>query len=192
MIAVIEGCGTNLASIVFALERLGQNVQVTSNAQHLQAASHVIIPGVSTAQRAMAQLKQQNLVETLRSLTQPVLGICSGMQILFDWCEEGAVNGLGIFTGKVIKLSANVLPHMGWNTLQLQTDCRLFAHISDNSYVYFVHSYGTEVNAQTIASCNYGNHFSAMVAKENYYGFQFHPERSGKVGLQLLRNFIEL
>ncbi|MBS0290526.1 MAG: imidazole glycerol phosphate synthase subunit HisH [Proteobacteria bacterium] len=194
MIAIIEGCGTNIASIEYALARLNKVYCVTSDPKVIKQASHVIIPGVSTAQRALAQLQRQALTETILSLKQPVLGICSGMQILFDWCEEGQVKGLGIFSGKVVKLPEKVqtIPHMGWNKLiQNLPTHSLLQGIAKEDDVYFVHSFAASISQDTIASCDYGISFSAIVAKDNFYGTQFHPEKSGKVGLRLLANFCQ-
>jgi glutamine amidotransferase len=195
MIAIIDGSGTNIASIQFALTRLGKKFELTSDPQFIKESAHVIIPGVSTAQRAMNELKKRNLVQTIQSLKQPVLGICSGMQILFDWCEEGQVEGLGIFTDKVNKISPQenlTLPHMGWNTLKLEKpNCALLCDIAEKDYVYFVHSFAAKIGEYTVASSEYGSSFSAVVAKDNFFGTQFHPERSGKVGTRILYNFLQ-
>lgn len=196
MIVIVEGCGSNIASIQFALKRLNKDFVLSSDANIIKQASHVIIPGVSTAKRAMTQLTQLKLVETIQSLQQPVLGICSGMQILFEWCEEGQVNGLGIFSDKVEKLTQNqnlALPHMGWNTIKFnQPQHPLLTGIETNEYVYFVHSFAAKINNYTIASSEYGVPFSAIVAKNNFFGTQFHPERSSKVGERILSNFLKI
>lgn len=193
---IIDKVGTNIASLQFALERLGKQPIITTDAKKIQAASHVILPGVSTVARAMYQLTEANLLPTLRSLTQPVLGICSGMQILFATSEEGMADGIGIYANNVTKLpvsSAYTLPHMGWNTLSIKkADCALLAGISEQDFVYFVHSYAANLSEETVASAEYGTTFSAVVAKNNYFGTQFHPERSGKVGEKMLQNFIAM
>lgn len=196
MIVIIDKVGTNIASLQFALERLGQQPVITADPKIIQAASHVILPGVSTAARAMDQLIEAELLGTLRSLTQPVLGICSGMQILFASSEEGAVDGIGIYANKVEKLtlcSGFALPHMGWNTLRIiEPNCALLAGISEQDFVYFVHSYAAKLCEETVASADYGVSFTAVVAKKNFYGTQFHPERSGNVGAKILQNFITI
>ncbi len=196
MIVIIDKVGTNIASLQFALERLGQQPVITSDAKKIQAASHVILPGVSTAARAMRQLAEDDLLDTLRSLTQPVLGICSGMQILFASSEEGAVDGIGIYANKVQKLPLTPgyrLPHMGWNTLHIKdTNCALLNGISEKDFVYFVHSYAVQLTDETVASAEYGVSFSAVVAQKNFFGTQFHPERSGTVGAKILQNFIAM
>lgn len=197
MIVIIDNVGTNVTSLKFALKRLGKSSILSSNLKEIQKASHVILPGVSTAERAMNQLNQQGLNETVRSLTQPVLGICSGMQIMFDWSEEGSIAGLGIFSQKVEKIQpkANLsVPHMGWNSLEFIKDkpCPLLNDIDDASYVYFVHSFATDIGEYTVASTEHGLRFSAIVAKNNFFGTQFHPERSGKVGATILSNFLAL
>jgi glutamine amidotransferase len=196
MIAIIEGCGTNVASVQYALLRLGKESVLTSNPMVIKNASHVIIPGVSTAKRALMQLSQRNLIDVIYNLKQPVLGICSGMQILFKWCAEGNVEGLNIFSERVDKLCQLTL-HMGWNTLEfnpaiISKHYKLLQGINNQSYVYFVHSYAAGVNNDTLARAQFGKPFSAIVAKNNFYGTQFHPERSGIVGAKILDNFLKL
>jgi glutamine amidotransferase len=195
MIVIVEGCGTNIASIQFALKRLNKDFLLSSDPTVIKQASHVIIPGVSTAKRAMDQLAQLKLIETLQSLTQPVQGIWAGMQILLDGCEEGQVNGLGIFSDKVEKLPIKqnlALPHMGWNTIKIiDSQHPLLEGIGDNEYVYFVHSFAAKINNYSIATSEYGVPFSAIVAKNNFLGTQFHPERSSKVGERILSNFLQ-
>ncbi len=195
MIVIVEGCGTNLASIQFALKRLKKTYCVSACVEQIKQASHVIIPGVSTANRALAQLERRSLIETIKSLQQPVLGICSGMQILFNWCEEGAVGGLGVFPDKVTQISCNDtvrVPHMGWNTLNIRKpECPLLVGVQEKDYVYFVHSFAAPIGKFTVASSEHGMTFSSVVAKDNFYGTQFHPERSGKIGAKILSNFLE-
>lgn len=195
MIAIIDGCGANVASLQFALQRLGTKFRLTADKKQISNASKVIIPGVSSAQNAIAGLEKNGLIEVISNLTQPVLGICSGMQVLFEWCQEGEVDALSLFPGRVEKLATNnalVLPHIGWNTLDiLIQDCPLLRGITNHSYVYYVHSYAAKIGEYTMASTQYGNIFSALVAKDNFYGMQFHPERSGVVGSKLLENFIQ-
>ncbi len=195
MIVLVEGCGTNLASIEFALKRLKKTFCVSACIEQIKEASHVIIPGVSTANRAIHQLERRSLIDTIKSLQQPVLGICSGMQILFNWSEEGAVGGLGVFPDKVIRISNETtvcVPHMGWNTLSIQKpECPLLVGVQEKDYVYFVHSYAAPIGKFTVASSEYGMIFSSVVARDNFFGTQFHPERSGKIGAKILSNFLE-
>ncbi len=193
-IAVIDGCGTNVASVLFALERLGKTYSLTADPKVITKASHVIIPGVSTAKRAMGQLQEKGLLQTILNCQQPVLGICSGMQILFDSSAEGDVAGMGVFPQSVNKLPQDgyPLPHMGWNKLIMkQPEHFLLNGITQLDHVYFVHSFAAPVVEHTVASCIYGVEFSAIVAKGNFYGTQFHPERSGKVGSMILNNFLQ-
>lgn len=200
MIVIVEGCGTNITSVQFALERIGKKACVTTDVKRIQSASHVILPGVNTASRAMAQLQQRQLTEVIRHLKQPVLGICSGMQILYDHSEEGDVACLKIFPGEIASLPAGkglTVPHMGWNQLQWQGPASsLVKGINTGSYVYFVHSYVSPLDektqAHTLATAHYGLTFSAIVQQHNFYGVQFHPERSGQVGEKVLHNFLTL
>lgn len=194
MIAIIDGCGSNVASIQYAIKRLGKNSILTSDPAVIRSATQVIIPGVSSAGRALQSLQQNGLCEVIKDLTQPVLGICSGMQILFQWCAEGDVEALNIFPEKVEKLKPAKdlpLPHMGWNNLAIiKPNCSLLKGIANLSYVYYVHSYAAKLIENTVAISEYDEPFSAIVAKDNFYGMQFHPERSGKIGERLLFNFL--
>lgn len=196
MIAIIDGCGTNIASVLFALERLGKQSLLTANASKIKSASHIILPGVNTAKRAMDQLKLNELVDVIRNLKQPVLGICSGMQILYEFSRENNVSGLEVFKGEIISLPQSLgltIPHMGWNQLQITgKSSPLLKNVDDGSYVYYVHSYIASLNENAIASTHYGIEFSAIVQNRNFYGVQFHPERSGKVGETILKNFLTL
>lgn len=196
MIAIIQGLGANIASVRFALERLGKQSIVTDDPVIIKNATHVILPGVGTAKQAMEQLEKSSLIDCIRKLQQPVLGICLGMQLLFEHSMEGDVPCLGIFPGIVAAIPTNsclTIPHMGWNQLQLlNSDSRLIKDIENQSYVYFVHSYFAAISQYTIAITDYAEAFSAMVNYNNFFGMQFHPERSGKVGETLLRNFINL
>lgn len=194
MIAIIEGCGANFASVQFALERLGKQSILTTDAKIIQAASHVILPGVGHAKYVMAQLEQLGLVEVIQALTQPVLGICLGMQILHEHSEEGDVACLGIIPGVVKPLPKKAgftLPHMGWNQLNIvQQNNRLLQGIKNNNDVYFVHSYAVPVSEYTVAQTRHTSDFAAIVQHKNFCGAQFHPERSGKTGAKLLENFL--
>lgn len=194
MIAVINSGLANISSVVFALERLGVQAVKTTDPQVIKRASHVILPGVGTANHAMQNLKELNLISVIQNLKQPVLGICLGMQLLYDYSEEGDVACLGIFPGKIRLLKGDnlIVPHMGWNTLSLRKESNLLKKVKEQSYVYFVHSYYAPVGACTVAVTHYGQDISAIVQKDNFYAMQFHPERSGSVGEQLLKNFVEI
>jgi glutamine amidotransferase len=195
MITIVESGGANIASIVFALERLGYTAQLSCDSEEIKASTHVILPGVGSAEAAMRVLKKHGLEQTIRSLTQPVLGICLGMQVLFDFSEEGHVECLKIIPGK-IELFPDTLglpvPHMGWNTIMTQENSPLLKNIPQNTHMYFVHSYRTSVTKNTTAITEYGENFAACVQHHNFFGTQFHPERSGEMGAQLLKNFLEL
>lgn len=193
MIAIINS-GANIASVQFSLQRLGVDSVLTTDASIIQNASRVILPGVGAAASAMQRLRELQLVEIIRTLQQPVLGICLGMQLMFDYSEEGGVECLGIITGKIKKMMTSDLPipHMGWNALQISTPHALFKNIENQAHVYFVHSFAAPVNETTIAQSTYGETFSASVQKNNFYGTQFHPERSSSVGAAILKNFLEL
>ncbi|MEI6896660.1 MAG: imidazole glycerol phosphate synthase subunit HisH [Psychromonas sp.] len=199
MIVIIDTGCANLSSVRFAIERLGYKVTVSKSPEILQQADKLFLPGVGTAKEAMANLVERDLIEQVVKLTQPVLGICLGMQMLAEASEESfgeqtTIKTLGLVEGTVAKMDVAPLrlPHMGWNQVTPQLDNPLFKDIPAGSYFYFVHSYALPVNNNTIASCDYGSPFTAAVNKNNFYGVQFHPERSGKVGAQLIKNFLEL
>lgn len=199
MIVIIDTGCANLSSVRFAIERLGYEVTVSKDPAVLQKADKLFLPGVGTAKEAMKNLIERNLVEEIKKLTQPVLGICLGMQMLAEGSEEGfaeetVIETLGLVDGFVEKMQVAPLrsPHMGWNQITPKLDEPLFKDIPAGSYFYFVHSYALPVNDNTIASCEYGTPFTAAVNKDNFYGVQFHPERSGKAGAQLIKNFLEL
>lgn len=204
MIVIIDTGCANLSSVRFAIERLGYEVVVSKDPAILQQATKLFLPGVGTAKEAMANLIDRNLVEEVKKLTQPVLGICLGMQMLAEGSEEvfaeggvtkgEVINTLGLVDGFVEQMDVAPLrsPHMGWNQITPKLDEPLFKDIPAGSYFYFVHSYALPVNENTIASCEYGSPFTAAVNKNNFYGVQFHPERSGKAGAQLIKNFLEL
>ena len=192
MIVVIAATGTNLGSIANALKRLDMKFCITNELKPIQQASHVILPGVGSSLMGMSQLQQHELVNTIQNLRCPVLGICLGMQLLFDFLEEDTVTGLGIIPGKVAPLPGSVnypSPHMGWNRIAWHQNTELGRDVPAGSYVYFVHSFAVNLNAYTLARCDYSVPFSAIVQKDNFFGMQFHPEKSAATGLKLLRNF---
>ena len=197
MIAIIDSGGANIASVRFALERLGVDSVLTADPAVISAAERVILPGVGAAPVAMAQLARAGLFECIRGLTQPVLGICLGMQLLFERSEEGDTPLLGLVGGTCGAFDPGMgltVPHMGWNRLLPQGEGRhlLLSGVEDGAHVYFVHSYAAPVSADTVASCSYGVDFTALVARGNFMGAQFHPERSGPVGARILGNFLAL
>jgi len=199
-VVVIDSGGANLASLQFALRRLGANAEVTQDPERIRAASHVLLPGVGAAPDAMARLAAAGVDAVLPTLQQPVLGICLGMQLLFEASEEtsgaaGETRCLGIVPGRVARMAASCerpVPHMGWNQLEVLQDDPLFRGISRGDYVYFVHSFAAPVGTSTLAACDYGGTFTAAVRRGNFRGVQFHPERSAAVGARLLANFIAL
>ena len=193
IVIVDTGCA-NLASVYFALQRLGYSAQISHAKHALQQADRLILPGVGSAASAMQQLQRLALIEQLQRCQQPLLGICLGMQLLAKHSEEqGMIPLLGIIASDVKKLSVKQqpLPHMGWNQVTFTQPHPLFKQIANQSYFYFVHSYALPITTNTLASCHYGTDFSAIVQKDNFYGVQFHPERSAKAGSQLLDNFIK-
>lgn len=195
-LAVIDSGGANLASLVFAVERLGISAQVTTDPKVLRSASHVILPGVGAAADCMARLREANLIDTIKRLEQPLLGICVGMQLLFEFSEEGNVPCLGLLPGSVRRLPDKdtlPVPHMGWNQLDFDPAQAglLLEDVAPGDYVYFVHSYCAPVGEHTLASTTYGEPFSSVVCRGNVFGVQFHPERSSRTGSLLLRNFLQ-
>lgn len=194
-VIIVASGGANIASLQFALARLGAASQVSADAQRIRAATHVILPGVGAAANAMARLRSSGLNELIPALTQPVLGICLGMQLLCEASEEGPADCLGIIPGRAARLveaPGRPVPHMGWNTLEIRQDSALLAGLGDEDYAYFVHSYALPMGTATLASSRYGPPFSACVQWRNFYGVQFHPERSAAVGARLLRNFLAI
>jgi glutamine amidotransferase len=194
-VVIIASGGANTASLQFALERLDAASLVSADAQQIRAATHVILPGVGAAADAMTRLRRQGLDRLIPSLQQPVLGVCLGMQLLFEASDEGHADCLGIIPGRAARFTpaaGRPVPHMGWNTLAVERPSALLEGIQQGAYAYFVHSYALNLSSATIASCSYGDPFSACVQWRNFYGAQFHPERSAKVGARLLQNFLSL
>ncbi|MFO1259382.1 MAG: imidazole glycerol phosphate synthase subunit HisH [Gammaproteobacteria bacterium] len=189
-IAIIQSTGANFASLQYAFDRLGTEVIVTDDKEIIKNASHVVLPGVGSAKFGMNNLGE--LVDIVKSLTQPVLGICLGMQLLANFSEEGEVPCIGIVPSTVRKLKAAglIVPHMGWNSLTIQRSDPILNGITNENF-YFVHSYAMEVSEWTLAVCEYGTNWSAVVRKDNFYGVQFHPEKSGEIGMRLMKNFLE-
>ncbi|MBI3512292.1 MAG: imidazole glycerol phosphate synthase subunit HisH [Bacteroidetes bacterium] len=209
-LSIINYGSGNIQSIKFALERLGVHAQITENAEEIIAADKVIFPGVGEASFAMKQLHEKNLVNVIRSLKQPVLGICLGMQLLCEHSEEGNTDGIGIFKTQVKKFSHSLwtkskdelpagvyevrdmkIPQIGWNTIT-GLKGKLFAGIPENAFVYYVHGYYAENSENNSATSDYILSYAAAVSKENFNAVQFHPEKSGAAGEKILRNFIEL
>ena len=196
MIAIIDYCTGNLRSVCNALDRIGADYVLTDDPSVIRQADHVLLPGVGEASSAMEKLYQKGLCDVIRSLTMPVLGICIGMQLMCSRSDEGNVDCLGIFGADVRRLKpvpekGVKVPHMGWNTLS-GLESPLFDGISDGDSVYFVHSYAADTCPETIAVSDNGRRFSAAMNKGNFYGVQFHPEKSGDVGKRILRNFMKL
>lgn len=202
IVIIDTGCA-NLSSVKFAVERLGYQAEITDDITQIQSADKVILPGVGSAKYAMKNIENKELVAPIQQLTQPVLGFCLGMQLMTTSSAEGLlVNDSGNETIDCLKLipteikaldtQGQRLPHMGWNTLTIKQQHPILNEIKNGDYVYFVHSYGAPLSEFTIASCQYGNEFSAVIAKDNFIGCQFHPERSGDVGSQIIQNFLTL
>lgn len=191
-IAIIDYGAGNIKSIQFALQRLGYNAIVSADAEKIKVADRVIFPGVGQANSAMRKLRASGLDEVIPQLTQPVLGICLGMQLLCNFSEEGNTDGLGVFNVDVKLFKTHLkIPHVGWNVISgLQS--KLFTEIPEEAFMYSVHSFYAPLSKETIATTNYGTQFSSALKKDNFYGVQFHPEKSSKLGEQLLKNFIEL
>lgn len=195
MIAVIDITGNNLSSLTNAIKRLGYAYTLTHTPEELHKASHVILPGVGAAPAAMRALNKYRLAATLRTLTQPILGICLGMQLLFGHSEEGDIACLGLIPGTVKRLPSLAgypVPHMGWAKLLWTRQTPLSEGLAEQDYVYFVHSYALLNHEQALANCQYSENFCAIVQQNNVYGMQFHPEKSAETGLKLLNNFLSL
>jgi len=192
-VIIDTGCA-NLTSLKFAVQRLTEDVTVSDDPGVIGSADRVFLPGVGSAKYAMGILKEKGLIPVIQKLTQPVLGICLGMQLLTSSSAEGDLACLSLIPGKVEALQSQSLrlPHMGWNTLTEVSDEPLFHRIKREDYFYFVHSYGVGLSDSTIAQCEYGSPFSAAITSNNFMGVQFHPERSSRAGSQLMQNFLEI
>ncbi len=194
-VVIIASGGANIASLRYALERLDCQSEVSADPRRIASASHVILPGVGAAADAMKRLRDRGLHTVIPALEQPVLGICLGLQLLHDASEEGQAECLGVIRGRALRLTVaegRPVPHMGWNTVEALTPSPLLEGVKRGEYAYFVHSYAVALSEATIASCEYGTPFSACVQWRNFYGVQFHPERSAALGSRLLRNFVNI
>lgn len=191
-VVIIDYGAGNIKSLQFAFKRLNIDAKLSDNPEIISAADKIIFPGVGEASSAMKMLKASNLDLLIPQLQQPVLGICLGMQLLCSTTEEGKTEGLSVFNTNVKKFKGTLkVPQMGWNTIEsLQSD--LFEGILENEYMYLVHSYFAELCDDTIAITDYGIKYSSALRKNNFYGVQFHPEKSSKPGLRLLKNFLDL
>lgn len=190
-VAIVKYNAGNVRSVANALERIGVEYCITDDARELLSAERVIVPGVGEASSAMAYLRERELEATLRRVEAPLLGICLGLQLLCDSSAENDARCLGVIPGRVERFTlAPKVPHMGWSKISVSTH-PLFAGVPVDSYVYFVHSYRLSVTPNTIATCSYGETFSAATAHKNFMGVQFHPEKSAAVGERILRNFVE-
>lgn len=191
-IVIINYGAGNIQSIKFAIERLGYTAVLSNNVEEIRAADKVIFPGVGEASSAMKKLIASGLHQVLPTLQQPVLGICLGMQLMCNVTEEGDTTGLGIFDVAVVKFSKNVkVPQIGWNTIT-NLSSAIFKSIPEESYIYMVHSFYAPLCENTIATTDYDLPYSAALQKDNFYGTQFHPEKSSVVGEQILANFLSL
>lgn len=198
LVIIDTGCA-NLSSVRMAIERQGIRAQVSAEANVIRQADKLILPGVGTAVAAMHNLQERGLVALIREASQPLLGFCLGMQMLAEASEERMsgdqdIDCLGIVPGKVrlMQVGDLRLPHMGWNQIEHDGSHPLFAGIPSGSYFYFVHSYALDVTDATLATCHYGGPFTAVVGRDNFFGAQFHPERSGQAGARLIQNFLAL
>lgn len=194
MIAIIDYQAGNTRSVINSLKRLNADFILTSNIDEIRKSDKIILPGVGHAGAAMNRLIEANLVEEIKSYKKPFLGICVGMQLMYECSEEGEIDSLGLVPGKIkkFKLLKDIkIPHMGWNTNNLVSDCEnnLLKEIGQNE-TYFVHSYRADVSKYTMASCSYFEDFTSYVKKDNFHGLQFHPEKSGEAGQKILAKFL--
>ena len=192
-VAIIDSGGANISSLLFAFERLGRNAELTTDPATIRQADRVLLPGVGAAKDAMGRLADAKLLDVIRELKQPVLGICLGMQLLFEGSEEENVECLGIVPGYAAELSVSPdcpVPNMGWCATRSAKDDEVFSGIADSSFFYFLHSYALPVTDCTVATAEHSRPFSAAIRYKNFVATQFHPERSSAAGAQLLRNFL--
>ncbi len=192
-VAIIDSGGANIASLVFALQRLGQPAILTTDPMTITRAGRVILPGVGAAKDAMQRLRQHGLIDVIRSLTQPVLGICLGMQLLADASEEEDVECLGIIPGTAATLPGSAawpVPNMGWCPIGVCARDAVLDDVADGAYFYFLHSYALPVSDDTLATADHAESFAAIIRRRNFVAAQFHPERSSAAGSRLLRNFL--
>ncbi len=190
-VVIVQHNAGNTRSVSFVLERLGVEHEISDEAQKLKRADKVIFPGVGHAGPAIRYLRERELDVVIRNLTQPVLGICVGMQLMCGWMEEADTEGMGIFDEQVLRFPPDgKVPHMGWNDIK-GLKGPLFDHVEEASYLYFVHSYYVQKGAHTTAVCDHIRSFSAAMQKDNFHAVQFHPERSGDVGELVLKGFLE-
>lgn len=192
-VVIIKYNAGNIQSVLYALERIGVEAVVTDDPVQIQNAAKVIFPGVGEASSAMQYLRERKLDEVIKNLKQPVLGICLGMQLMCKHSEENDTNCMNIFNVIVKRFSTNdpsvKIPQIGWNSIyDLKT--RLFSDVPENSFIYLVHSYYASLCNETIATCNYVQLYSAALQKDNFYGVQFHPEKSADAGERILKNFL--
>ena len=194
-VVIIDSGGYNIGSVFASLQRLEIQAQLTSDHETIKNADYVILPGVGAAAHAMHKLHKNELVELIPTLTQPVLGICLGMQLMFEYSEEGNTECLGIFSGHISKMKgANNLriPHMGWNTLSWERRTPIAGLLPDPAWMYFVHAYAAPITSETLASSEHGQRFATLAQKNNFLAAQFHPERSAAAGVALLKHFFSL
>ena len=194
-VAIVDSIGSNLASLIFALNRIGSSFEITDEIDVLNKASHIILPGVGAAKNAMTKLKQRKLIDEISKLTKPTLGICLGMQIFMYASDEDDAKCLGIISNTCRPFENNrdyPVPHMGWNKVRFNRDSVLTKNLKDDDYYYFVHSYYVPICSETIGVSSYPIEFSAVVQKDNFFGTQFHPEKSGLSGSKILQNFVSL
>ncbi len=194
-VVIIDSGGANIASLRSALERLGASCEVSADPAVVSAAPRALLPGVGAAADAMARLRTAGLVDIIRALRQPLLGICLGMQLLYEYSEEGNGPCLGLLAGDVRRIPGEPgrpVPHMGWNTCDLRRADPLLAGVGTTDYFYFLHSYAAPATERCSATVTYGEPLCAVASSGNFHGVQFHPERSGLAGARVLRNFLEL
>jgi glutamine amidotransferase len=194
-VVLVDAGGSNLGSVRYALQRLGVEAPLSADAAEIRTAERVILPGVGAAAPGMQRLRDAGLIDVIRGLEQPVLGVCLGMQLLFEHSEESDTQCLGVIPGTVrhFPQGDNLrIPHMGWNLLRTEREHALLRDLGSEPYAYFVHSYAAPLSEVTLASTDHGGPFAAVVRHRNFFGMQFHPERSAAVGARLLRNFLSL